>query len=88
MLFADVDEYSKLLGEVRVEVWVLADGQSCDTATGKHSTAAIDTDDSVTLQDNVDGQGVDVYNAGTNNQPAALGITVYSGKLCLRTCAA
>lgn len=83
-----MDEYLKILGEIHVEVWVLADGQSCDTATGKHSTAIIGTDDSITVQDNADGQGVDVYNAGTNNQLQALGITVYSGEplacICMR----
>lgn len=73
---SDVDEYSAV-DQVRVEIWVVADGQNCDTATGKHSTAAINSDDSVTTQDNADGQGVDVYNAGTNNQLQSLGITIY-----------
>lgn len=81
---ADVDEYSAV-DQVRVEIWVVADGQNCDTATGKHSTAAINSDDSVTTQDNADGQGVDVYNAGTNNQLQGLGITIYGGKNPLLT---
>ena len=78
-MHADVDEYSAV-DQVRVEVWVVGDGQNCDSATGKHSTAVINSDDSVTTKDNVDGQGVDVYNAGTNNQLQGSGITVYAGE--------
>ncbi|KAL3162673.1 hypothetical protein ABBQ38_008717 [Trebouxia sp. C0009 RCD-2024] len=74
---SDVDEYTAV-DQVRVEYWVLGDGgQNCDTATGKHSTAAIYSDDSMTTNNNADGQGVDVYNAGTNNQLQGLSFTVY-----------
>lgn len=59
---------------MRVEYWVLGDGQNCDSATGKHSTAAIYSDDSMTTKDNADGQGVDVYNAGTNNKLQGLSL--------------
>lgn len=65
---------------MRLEIWVVGDGQNCDTATGKHRTIAINSDDSVTTKDNADGQGVDIFNAGTKNQLQALSVTVYSGR--------
>lgn len=77
-----MDEYNKLIGwgdQVHVEVWIVQDGQTCETATALHETAIIQSDDSVTCNDNVDGQGVDVYNAGTDNVLQPLGITLYVG---------
>jgi len=68
--------------QVRVEMWVLAAGQSCADASGVHNTIRIDSDDSVTAQDNADGQGVDVFNAGNNNQLQGLAFTIYNGTGC------
>jgi hypothetical protein len=76
-----VDEYSSV-DQVRVEMWVLAAGQSCADASGVHNTIRIDSDDSVTAQDNADGQGVDVFNAGNNNQLQGLAFTIYNGTGC------
>lgn len=73
---SDVDEYASVY-EVHVEVWVLGDGQDCDTATGKHNTIIINTDVSITLQDSSDG-GVDVFDVGTNNQIGSKSFTVYN----------
>ena len=67
---------------MRVEMWVLAAGQSCADATGVHNTISIGSDDSVTVKDNADGQGVDVFNAGTNNQLQGVAFTIYNGKGC------
>ena len=83
---ADVDEYNRA-DSVSVEVWVLASGQDCSTATGKHNTAVISSDNSVTLQDNFDGEGVDFFNAGTNNKLQTKSFTIYSGTdQCLSPC--
>ena len=78
---ADVDEYNTV-DQVRVEMWVLAAGQSCADATGVHSTISIGSDNSVTAQDNADGQGVDVFNAGTDNKLQGLAFTIYNGTGC------
>ncbi|KAL0029892.1 hypothetical protein WJX77_006238 [Trebouxia sp. C0004] len=59
-------------------MWVLAAGQSCADATGVHNTISIGSDNSVTAKDNADGQGVDVFNAGTNNQLQGLAFTIYN----------
>ena len=75
--FADVDEYNSVY-QVRVELWVLSQGQSCTSATGKHNTISISSDSSVTLQDNPDG-GVDVYDAGNNNVLQPKAFTIYNG---------
>ena len=80
-LIADVDEYNTV-DQVRVEMWVLAAGQSCADATGVHNTISIGSDNSVTAQDNADGQGVDVFNAGTNNKLQGLAFTIYHGTGC------
>lgn len=74
---SDVDEYNTV-DQVRVEMWVLAAGQSCADATGVHSTISIGSDNSVTAQDNADGQGVDVFNAGTDNKLQGLAFTIYN----------
>ena len=72
-----MDEYNSV-DQVKVEVWVLGDGQSCDTATGRHSTISIGSDSSISLKDSSD-RGVDVFDAGTNNQLKPRAFTVYSG---------
>ena len=77
---ADVDEYTSLIGDVHVEVWVLSDGQSCTTATGKHNLITVATDASITAKDNSDG-GVDVFDAGTNDRLGPVAFTVYNGEL-------
>ena len=76
---ADVDEYATV-DQVRVEMWVLAAGQSCSDATGVHNSISIGSDNSVTAKDNADGQGVDIFNAGTNNQLQGVAFTIYNGK--------
>ena len=81
MADADVDEYNSV-DQVRVEMWVLANGQSCSDCSGVHKTIRIGSDDSVSTQDNADGQGVDAFNAGNNNQLQALGVTIYNGTRC------
>ncbi|KAK9830658.1 hypothetical protein WJX74_000940 [Apatococcus lobatus] len=73
---SDVDEY-KNVDQVRVEVWVLEGGQSCDTATGQHGTITIRSDSSISLKDSSD-QGVDVFDAGTSNQLKPRAFSVYS----------
>lgn len=67
------------IGEVHVEMWVLDEGQTCITATGKHQTIRIDSDVSVTAKDNSD-EGVDVFDAGTNNNLKSKSFTINSGK--------
>ena len=72
---AVVDPYSDV-DFVNVTLWVFGVEDVCDTQTDQ-STITVASDESVTLETNVDGQGVDVYNAGTQNKPRALGVTIY-----------
>ena len=77
---ADVDEYKSVsVGEVHVEMWVLDEGQTCSTVTGKHQTIRVNSDVSVTAKDNSD-ESVDVFDTGTNNKLKSKSFTIYSGK--------